>query len=99
MCGDRKAQRNVSNSHGSILDHGRIVLFLVIIRQARGREIQIVLILASSLILFHILTVGAFLGRQSLREKRWQYPLQRRGRSAARGQTVRDLVEGLGLPA
>jgi uncharacterized MAPEG superfamily protein len=82
MCGDRKAQRNVSNSHGSILDHGRFFLFLVIIQQVRGREIQIVLILASSFILFHILTVGAFLGRQSLREKGRWCPLQRRGRSA-----------------
>jgi hypothetical protein len=50
MCGDRKAPRNVSNSHCLILDHGRIFLFLVIIRQARGTEIQIVLILASSLV-------------------------------------------------
>jgi hypothetical protein len=38
-------------------------------------------------------------GRQTLRENRWQCPLQRRGRSTARGRTVRDLVQGLAFPA
>jgi hypothetical protein len=36
---------------------------------------------------------------QALRENRWRCPLQRRGQSAARDRTVRDLVQGLAFPA
>jgi hypothetical protein len=43
--------------------------------------------------------VGALLGRQSLRENRRRCSLHRRGRSAARGRTVRDLEQGLGFLA
>jgi hypothetical protein len=38
--------------------------------------------------------VGTFLGRQSLNKNQRQCSLVRRGRSAARGRTVRDLVRG-----
>jgi hypothetical protein len=46
-----------------------------------------------------MVTVDAVLERQTLRENRWRCPLQRRGRSAVRGRTVRDLVQGLAFPA
>jgi hypothetical protein len=49
--------------------------------------------------LLHFVLVGVFLGHQSLRENRRRCPLQRRERSAARGRTVHDLVQRLGLPA
>jgi hypothetical protein len=38
-----------------------------------------------------------FLGRQSLRENRRWCSLHRRGRSVARGRTVRDLAQGIGF--
>jgi hypothetical protein len=43
--------------------------------------------------------VDAFLERQTLNKNRWRCSLVRRGRSAARGRTVRDLVQEHGFPA
>jgi hypothetical protein len=38
--------------------------------------------------------VDTFLGRQTLNKNQQQRSLHRRGRSAARGRTVRDLAQG-----
>jgi hypothetical protein len=43
--------------------------------------------------------VGAFMGAPITQYELWRCSLQRRGRSAARGRTVHDPVQGLGLPA
>jgi hypothetical protein len=43
--------------------------------------------------------VDAFLERQILKKNRRRCSLVRRGRSAAWGRTVRDLVQGLRFPA
>ena len=43
--------------------------------------------------------VDAFSERQTLNKNRWRCSLVRRGRSAARGRTVRDLVQEHGFPA
>jgi hypothetical protein len=43
--------------------------------------------------------VDAFLERQTFNKNRWRRSLVRRGRSAARGRTVRDLVQEHGFPA
>jgi hypothetical protein len=38
--------------------------------------------------------VDTFFGRQTLKKNRWRCSLHRRGRSATRGRTVRDLAQG-----
>jgi hypothetical protein len=43
--------------------------------------------------------VDVFFGRQSFNKNRRRCSLVRRGRSTARGRTVRDLAQGLGFPA
>jgi hypothetical protein len=43
--------------------------------------------------------VDTFFGRQTLNKNRRRCSLHRRGRSATRGRTVRDLAQGLAFSA
>jgi hypothetical protein len=60
-----------------------------------------IVFLSPLLFLCNALNIGvdAFLGRQSLNKIQQRCSLIRRGWSAARGRTVRDLVQGLEFPA
>jgi hypothetical protein len=48
---------------------------------------------------FHLASVDTFFERQTLNKNRRRCSLHRRGRSVAKGRTVRDLVQGLAFPA